>query len=411
MHDLVADECSAIRYIENIIVQLASYYGYEEIRTPILEDTNLFARTLGDCTDIINKEMYSFNDRNKQLVSLRPEGTAGVVRAGLQHGLFYNQNKAFWYMGPMFRRERPQKGRLRQFHQFGIELVGCDSIFAEVELISFCYHLWQKLNLHDIVLEINTLGSNEDRSSYKQALVHYFNSVKDQLTQEEQITLTQNPLRLLDSKAVHLQHLIKQAPKMMDYYAQETLDKFQQFTTALNSLNINYTHNPYLVRGLDYYNDIVFEWTTNKLGSQGTVCAGGRYNSLVAQLNNDMKNLDSYHAAGFAIGLERLVSLVDLSTVNEVKKIIVICEDNLLKNKYAFTLRQQVSNVKIICDYRSSSIKSQLKKAIKANIDFAIVVKDANTCEFKYLKSNKLSILASLQDCVDGILTGEYINV
>ena len=410
MHDLISNDCEVTRFVENILINLACKYGFEEIRTPILEDTNLFARTLGDCTDIITKEMYTFKDRNDKLVSLRPEGTAGVVRAGLQHGLFYNQNKSFWYMGPMFRRERPQKGRLRQFNQFGIEIVGAASLFAEIELICFCKQLWQKLNLNDLSLEINTLGNMTDRLIYRQKLVDYFNLFKDKLTTQEQETLLQNPLRLLDSKASHLQDIIKNAPQMLECYSEETINTFKIFTGYLDQLNIEYVHNTHLVRGLDYYNDIVFEWKTNKLGSQGTVCAGGRYNSLVAQLNNDNKNLQSYNAVGFAVGIERLTSLIQVSQ-DITKKIIIICDNDLLKNKYAFALRSEIDNVKIVCDYRSASNKSQLKKAIKLGFDFAVVLFDENNCEFKYLKSNKSAINSSIKDSIAGIKNGDYINV
>jgi histidyl-tRNA synthetase len=410
MHDLLSKDCDITRFVENTLINLACRHGFEEIRTPILEDTNLFARTLGDCTDIITKEMYTFKDRNDKLVSLRPEGTAGVIRAGLQHGLFYNQNKSFWYMGPMFRRERPQKGRLRQFNQFGVEIVGTASLFAEIELICFCKQLWQKLNLNDLSLEINTLGNMQDRLIYRKKLIDYFNLVKDKLTTQEQETLLQNPLRLLDSKAPHLQEIIKNAPQMLECYSEETIKTFKTFTEYLDQLNIEYVHNTHLVRGLDYYNDIVFEWKTQKLGAQGTVCAGGRYNSLIAQLNNDSQNLQSYNAVGFAVGIERLTSLSQISQ-NNIKKIIIIGDNNILKNKYAFMLRSETDNIQIACDYNSTSIKSQLKKAIKLGFDFAVVLVNEDNCEFKYLKSNNPPIKFSIKDSIDGIKKGDCLNV
>ncbi|MDY0049132.1 MAG: histidine--tRNA ligase [Halothiobacillaceae bacterium] len=306
MHDLLPDQSPRWQRVESLLRRVASAYGYQEIRMPIVEETALFKRSIGEVTDIVEKEMYTFEDRNGDSLTLRPEGTAGCVRACLEHGLIHNQIRRLWYIGPMFRHERPQKGRYRQFHQFGVESFGIATPDVDAELILMGARLWRELGLADVHLEINTLGSAAARLAYREVLIAYLESHRHRLDEDALRRLHSNPLRILDSKNPDMQDLIEGAPRLMDHLDEESLADFAMLRATLDAAGIPYRVNPRLVRGLDYYCKTVFEWVTTHLGAQGTVCAGGRYDGLVEQLGGR-----ATPAAGFAIGLERIVALLE----------------------------------------------------------------------------------------------------
>ena len=311
MNDLLPEQSPTWRYVETAVSGLLGRYGYREIRFPILEQTELFARAVGEVTDIVEKEMYSFEDRNGDHLSLRPEGTAGCVRACNQNGL-HNQTQRLWYAGPMFRHERPQKGRLRQFHQIGVEAFGLEGPDIDAELLLMTARLWQELKIdRALTLQINSLGTSESRTAYRQALVDFLTQRQDDLDEDSQRRLKSNPLRILDSKNPQTQSVLGQAPVLADFLDSESTQHFQQLCDVLDSAGISYKINPRLVRGLDYYSKTVFEWVTDNLGAQGTVCAGGRYDGLVELLGGK-----PCAGVGFAIGIERLIMLLDeLGTV------------------------------------------------------------------------------------------------
>ena len=294
------------KWIENKVRSVLSAYGYAEIRMPIVESTPLFARAIGEVTDVVEKEMFTFDDRDEESLTLRPEGTAGCVRAGIEHGLLYNQEQRLWYMGPMFRYERPQKGRYRQFHQVGVEIFGIPNPEIDAELIALTARLWKDLGIFDhVTLQLNSIGSLDARKNYRQALVDFLQNHIDILDEDSKRRLTTNPLRILDSKDQRVQEVLNDAPKLHDYLDDESREHFAQLCVLLDSLGIQYEINQKLVRGLDYYNKTVFEWVTSALGAQGTVCGGGRYDGLVEQLGGHATS-----GVGFAMGLERLVLLV-----------------------------------------------------------------------------------------------------
>ncbi|MGB1799778.1 MAG: histidine--tRNA ligase, partial [Gammaproteobacteria bacterium] len=275
MHDILMQDTPRWHYLEQTIKNILDQYGYQEIRLPIVEKTELFKRSIGDNTDIVSKEMYSFEDRNDSSLTLRPEGTASCVRAGIEHGLFHNKTQRLWYAGPMFRHERPQKGRQRQFHQIGIEAFGFNGPDIDAEQILMCARIWQALGLNELSLEINSLGTTESRAAYRSILVDYFSSHKDQLDEDSLVRLEQNPLRILDSKNPEMKSLIAAAPTLDEHLDTESAEHFAELKEILDAAGIKYTVNPRLVRGLDYYGRTVFEWISNQLGAQGTVCAGG----------------------------------------------------------------------------------------------------------------------------------------
>ncbi|GIX21229.1 MAG: hypothetical protein KatS3mg121_0012 [Gammaproteobacteria bacterium] len=307
MHDLLPEQTPLWQWLEAQLADHMRRYGYAEIRTPVVEKTELFKRSIGDVTDIVEKEMYTFEDRNGESLSLRPEGTAGCVRAGIQHGLLHNQVQRLWYMGPMYRHERPQKGRYREFRQFGVEVFGLPGPHIEAELILLCRRLWRALGLEGQVrLEINCLGQAEERARYRDALVAYFEAHRDALDEDSRRRLERNPLRILDSKNPAMRPLIAGAPRLEEALGEASRAHFDALRRLLDAADVPYTVNPHLVRGLDYYNLTVFEWITDALGAQGTVCAGGRYDGLVAQLGGSPTP-----AVGFAAGLERLVALIE----------------------------------------------------------------------------------------------------
>ncbi len=307
MNDLLPDQSPAWQYVERQLRSLVDRYDYREIRTPIVEQTALFARSIGEATDVVEKEMYTFDDRNGESLTLRPENTAAVVRAAMEHGLLHNQTQRLWYMGPMFRYERPQKGRYRQFHQIGIEAYGMTGPDIDAEIILLSARLWRQLGMAEhVTLELNSLGSPEARANYRDSLVAYFESHREILDEDSQRRLKTNPLRILDSKNPDMADMLAGAPQLLDHLDEESRVHFEQLKSTLDAAGIGYRINPRLVRGLDYYSRTVFEWTTTALGSQGTVCGGGRYDGLVEQLGGKPTP-----GVGFAIGLERLMLLLE----------------------------------------------------------------------------------------------------
>ena len=376
MHDVLPEQSPLWQFFESTVKELLQAYSYKEIRMPVVESTDLFCRSIGEVTDIVEKEMYTFEDRNGDSLTLRPEGTASCVRSGIQHGLFHNQQQRLWYMGPMFRHERPQKGRYRQFHQIGIETFGMPSADIDAELILMSARLWKLLGLKDIRLELNTLGTAESRNAYKQVLVAYLNEHKDVLDEDSLRRLESNPLRVLDSKNPDMQSMIEAAPSLMDFLDEESLQHFKHLTGILDKAGITYNINPRLVRGLDYYCKTVFEWVTDALGAQGTVCAGGRYDGLVEQLGGR-----ETPAAGFAMGVERLLSLLEdagMQVDNAPDIFIVLQGDQAQLQGMSFveSLRDQMPDVDIQTNCGAGSFKSQIKKADKSGARVALILGD-----------------------------------
>ncbi len=380
-NDILPSQSTAWRYLENQLASLMDTYGYQQIRLPIVEQTGLFKRAIGDATDIVEKEMYTFFDKGDppDSLTLRPEGTAGCVRAMLEHNLLRGAAPRVWYTGPMFRYEKPQKGRYRQFHQFGVETFGVATPDIDAELILMTARLWQRLGMSDKVqLELNTLGESAERAAYKQALVGYLNEHKAQLDEDSQRRLTTNPLRILDSKNAQTQQILEQAPKLHDFLGEETLAHFNQLKVYLDASGIAYVINQKLVRGLDYYNKTVFEWTTTHLGAQGTVCAGGRYDSLVGQLKG--KPEQSVPAVGFALGMERLLLLLEQNmqfTTSDCDVFLLAdpsCQGQALL--LAEQLRTQFEQQRPIRLKTGShgSLKSQMKKADQSGATLALIL-------------------------------------
>jgi len=377
MNDILPAETPRWQYIERIFRETVSAYGYQEIRMPIVEKTELFKRSIGEVTDIVEKEMYTFEDRNGDSLTLRPEGTASCVRAGIENGLFYNQTQRLWYMGPMFRHERPQKGRYRQFHQMGVEVFGLDGPDVDVELISMTARLWHKLGMASLVkLELNTLGVPAARVIYREKLVEYLLAHVDKLDEDSLRRLQSNPMRILDSKNPAMQDLIEAAPKMADYLDEDSRRHFDGLCKSLDTLGIAYQINPRLVRGLDYYTKTVFEWTTEALGAQGTVCAGGRFDGLVEQLGGKPVS-----AMGFALGLERLAALLenvelDDSARPHVYFISVGDVAEKMAMQIAEQLRNELPELRLLLNCGGGSLKSQMKRADKSGAQIALLLGD-----------------------------------
>ncbi|MDC9714331.1 MAG: histidine--tRNA ligase [Gammaproteobacteria bacterium] len=375
MNDLLPKESALWLSLERTIFDLFISYGFKNIRTPIVEKTDTFHRAIGQATDIVEKEMYTWADSNGDSLSLRPENTAGVVRAMIEHNLPREGIQKVFYQGAMFRHERPQKGRYRQFHQIGAEVFGADSAKIDAELIAMTHSLWQGLGLKNISLEINTLGSAEARANYRTVLVDYFTQHKAQLDEDSTRRLSTNPLRILDSKNEDLRNLIESAPKLIEHLDEESAKHFEEFKAYLKCLNIPYTINTRLVRGLDYYNRTVFEWTTTDLGAQGTICAGGRYDGLVEQMGGK-----PCPAIGFALGLERLILLLQAQNLPIGKQplsiyIMALGDAAQLKSlQISEQLHQALPAVILYNDITLGSFKSQFKKADKAKADFAIIL-------------------------------------
>jgi histidyl-tRNA synthetase len=407
MHDVLPDDSFRWQAFETIIRQLMSSYGYKEIRMPLVESSDLFCRSIGEVTDIVEKEMYTFEDRNGDKLSLRPEGTASCVRAGIQHGLLHNQIQRLWYNGPMFRHERPQKGRYRQFHQFGVEAFGITTPDIDAELILIGARLWQQLGLKGIRLELNTLGSNQTRTEYKQILVDYLNQHQEMLDEDSLRRLKSNPLRILDSKNPAMKELLDNAPALMDHLDDESRQQFDKLTASLDATGIEYSINPRLVRGLDYYCKTVFEWVTDELGAQGTICAGGRYDGLVEQLGGKPTA-----AAGFALGVERILSLLETQQQQQAETIdiylVLLGQACELKGlQLSEKIRQQFPQVKMITHCGGGSMKSQMKKADKSGADIALILAEDELkneqLTVKYLREKKEQIIVSFEELNDFI--------
>lgn len=392
MNDVLPQETAAWLQVEATLAQISQRYGYSQIRFPYLEHTALFERTIGEVTDIVEKEMYTFLDRNGDSLTLRPEGTAGCVRAAIEQGLLHNQVQRLWYLGPMFRHERPQKGRYRQFHQFGVEAFGMTGPDIDAELIFMCARIWQELGVaNDIVLHINSLGTPEVRAAYRDILVNYLTAHQAELDEDSQRRLHTNPLRILDSKNPEMQPLIKAAPQLMDYLDPISKQHFDDLRRLLDAIAIDYVVNPRLVRGLDYYTYTVFEWITDRLGSQGTVCAGGRYDGLVAQLGGAPTP-----AVGFAIGLERLIAMINPGFINpDQPDAYFIMSGEGAKSVgmlLAEQLRSQLPHLRLMVHCGDGSFKSQFKRADKVGATWALILGDdevaANTISIKNLRSD-----------------------
>ena len=378
MNDKLPTQTAVWQYLEDLLRQLSSNYGYSEIRTPIVESTDLFKRSIGEVTDIVEKEMYTFADRNGDSLTLRPEGTASCVRMGLEHGLFHNQLQRLWYIGPMFRHERPQKGRYRQFHQFGLEAFGMAEASIDAEIILFSARLWQRLGLAgEVELQINSLGSQAARTAYRGLLVDYFLAHQSELDEDSLRRLETNPMRILDSKNPEMQMLIANAPMLQDHLDDASEQHFAELRQYLDAAQIGYTINPRLVRGLDYYNRTVFEWVTTRLGAQGTVCAGGRYDGLVEQLGGK-----ETPAVGLAIGLERILELIETTSqqlATSAVDIYILSTGETAQSvalQLAEQLRDAFQQQKIVVDCANGSIKSQFKRADKSGAQLAIVIAD-----------------------------------
>ena len=376
MNDCSPTESPLWQWIEGQIRQILSSYGYSEVRMPIVESTPLFARAIGEVTDVVSKEMYTFWDNDEQL-TLRPEGTAGCVRAAIEHGWIYNNEQRLWYMGPMFRHERPQKGRYRQFHQAGVEVFGIATPEIDAELIILTARLWKALGIDQHVsLQLNSIGSLEARANYRSALVAFLENHQDLMSEEEKERLVKNPLRILDTKNQALQDVLDSAPKLLDYLDDESREHFAQLCALLDAVGIQYEINPKLVRGLDYYNKTVFEWVTSALGAQGTVCGGGRYDGLVEQLGGHATS-----GVGFAMGLERLVLLVQEVNksipVKSAVDIYVVYQGEgttLAAFQLAEKLRLELPHLSTMLHCSGGNFKKQFRRADKSGATLALVL-------------------------------------
>jgi histidyl-tRNA synthetase len=375
MNDILPDASPTWRHVETVVCDVIESYGYRQIRLPILEYTEVFARAIGDATDIVEKEMYTFRDRNDESLTMRPEATAGMVRAGITNGLFHNQRQKLWTLGPMFRYEKPQKGRYRQFHQFDVEAMGYPGPDIDAELIIMCARMWERLGLSRLTLEINTLGSPQTREKYRAELVSYFSAVKNRLDEDSIRRLGKNPLRILDSKNPEMQELIAAAPVMTNYLDAESASHFDGLRSFLDAAGLPYTVNPRLVRGLDYYNLTVFEWITDALGSQGAVCAGGRYDGLVEKLGGRPTP-----AIGWAMGAERLVGLYEAcgGAAGDLAPdvYVVAVGDPALAAGMAIAeqIRDSIAGVKVELNLGGGSFKTQLKRADKSGAAHAVIL-------------------------------------
>ena len=375
MNDIYGADANAFDYLIKTAEKTLQQYGFNSIRLPIVEKTELFARSIGEVTDIVEKEMYTFSDRNGESLTLRPEGTAGCVRAIVQNGLAHNQIQKLYYTGPMFRYERPQKGRYRQFHQFGVEVFGLASADVDAELIVLTARLWEQLGLENLELQINSLGSQEARENYRNTLVSYLSQHKDKLDEDSLRRLETNPLRILDTKNPDMKTLVDGAPKLIDHLDDESKAHFETVKSHLDDIGIAYVVNPNLVRGLDYYNRTVFEWVTTELGAQGTVCAGGRYDGLVEQIGGK-----SVAAVGFAMGIERLVALLMdkelVPVVGEADLFIVAAGEKASRPGLVISemIRDAFPALNVQMNCGGGSFKSQFKKADKSGASYAIVM-------------------------------------
>jgi histidyl-tRNA synthetase len=375
MNDILPENSTAWQFADDTIRAVVESYGFREIRMPIVEKTELFKRSIGEVTDIVEKEMYTFEDRNGDSLTLRPEGTAGCARACVQHNLANNQVQRLWYTGPMFRHERPQKGRYRQFFQVGVEVFGLDAPDVDAELLMLTARLWKRLGLRQLSLQLNSLGTSEARDRYRNALVSYLETVHDQLDADSQRRLHTNPLRILDSKNPQVQLLMEAAPKLADYIDEDSRQHFASVCALLDAAGLDYQINPHLVRGLDYYGRTVFEWVTDQLGAQGTVCAGGRYDGLMEYLGGR-----ATPAVGFALGLERIVALLESQGVTlpdaAPHLYLVMVGEQAQREGFLLSerLRDALPNLRLLSHCGGGSFKSQFKKADRSGAHFALVL-------------------------------------
>jgi histidyl-tRNA synthetase len=375
MKDILPQQSPLWQFLEDRVRSVLSRYGYAEIRMPIVEMTELFKRSIGEVTDIVEKEMYTFSDRNGDSLTLRPEGTAGCVRAGLENGLIFNQIQRLWYQGPMFRHERPQKGRYRQFHQIGVETFGLVGPDIDLELILITARIWQELGLRDLELQLNTLGTSQERAHYRDQLVGYLRERFDELDEDSRRRLVSNPLRILDSKNPQMASVIKEAPSLMEYLGDQSMAHFDRLRQGLDDAGVSYRLNPRLVRGLDYYSLTVFEWVTESLGAQGTVCAGGRYDGLVEQLGGK-----ATPAVGFAMGLERLIAMLESADLKEQLAVpdvyLVMMGDRASREGVllAERLRSALPELRLITHCGGGTFKNQLKKADRSQARYALIL-------------------------------------
>ncbi|HEY5666092.1 MAG TPA: histidine--tRNA ligase [Gammaproteobacteria bacterium] len=375
MNDVLPADAPYWERVESSAAELFNGYGYGQIRLPVLERTELFSRSIGEATDIVEKEMYTFEDRNGDQVTMRPEATAGVVRAGLSNGLLHNQQQKLWCTGPMFRHERPQKGRYRQFHQLNIEALGYGDPEIDAELIVISARLWQALGIESATLEINSLGTPESRVEYKRELVEYFSAHKDRLDEDSQRRLERNSLRILDSKNPDMRELVAAAPLLADSLDAESRDHFERVKTLLGDVGVDFVINPRLVRGLDYYSRTVFEWVTDRLGAQSAICSGGRYDGLVAELGGRPTP-----AVGWALGIERVVEVMRAEgqePAAEVPHACVVAVGDAARRKgfaLAESLRRSIDGLRVVLAQPSAGFKAQLKRADKSGARYALIL-------------------------------------
>ncbi|MBL1378643.1 histidine--tRNA ligase [Zobellella iuensis] len=377
MNDCLPEQTPAWQQAESVLRRTMSAYGYSEIRMPVMEVTGLFKRAIGEVTDVVEKEMYTFDDRTGDSLTLRPEGTAGCVRAGIEHGLLYNQERRMWYMGPMFRYERPQKGRYRQFHQFGVEVFGLQGPDIDAELIMLTARLWKTLGVSEhLSLQLNSLGAPEERVQYREALVAYLEQHRERLDEDCRRRMHTNPLRVLDSKNPEVQALLADAPVLSDYFGEQTRAHFDGLQALLTAAGIDFELNARLVRGLDYYNLTVFEWVTESLGAQGTVCGGGRYDGLVEQLGGQ-----ATPAVGFAMGMERLVLLLETLDLVEPQPAqadvyVAAAGEGAQAAGFALAerLRDELPGLRVMSHCGGGNFKKQLKRADKSGASIALIL-------------------------------------
>jgi histidyl-tRNA synthetase len=411
MNDILPEVSGTWSYLESVLREIVHSYGYDEIRLPLIEQTELFRRSIGDATDIVEKEMYTFLDRNDQSLTLRPEATAGIVRAGITNGLLHNQRQKLWTIGPMFRYEKPQKGRYRQFYQFDVEALGYSGPDVDAEIIILSARIWERLGISRLTLEINSLGTPESRQNYRETLVEYFSGVKNGLDEDSIRRLEQNPLRILDSKNPEMQAIVTAAPVMLDYLDPESLEHFQRLKELLDTAGVAYTVNPRLVRGLDYYSRTVFEWVTDALGSQGAVCSGGRYDGLVEKLGGR-----ATPAVGWAMGMERFVALYEVcggkAPNTDADVFVVAVGDEALQGAFtvAEVLRNAIAGIRVELNLGGGSFKAQMKRADKSNARYALVLGEQEisdrTIGLKPLRTKDDQISVALDD-LPALLAGK----
>lgn len=411
MNDVLPEETPYWQYLESVVRETVQSYGYHEIRLPLLERTELFARSIGEVTDIVEKEMYTFDDRNGDSLTLRPEATAGIVRAGLSHGLFHNQQQRLWCAGPMFRHEKPQKARYRQFHQMSVEAIGFAGPEIDAELIAISARLWQRLGLTSPVLTLNSLGTPECRRRYRAALVEYFSKFRDDLDADSQRRLESNPMRILDSKNPDLAELIAGAPVLGEYLDASSREHFERVQALLSDVGLEFTLNPRLVRGLDYYSRTVFEWLTDRLGAQGAICSGGRYDGLVAQLGGR-----ETPASGWALGMERVVELLE-TEAREIPDVppdayLVTAGETARHRGFAIAemLRSRVPGLKLWMDCATGGLKAQLRRADRSGARIALIIGEdelrADCVAVKPLRSEVAQKSLKIDELVADLLRG-----